>query len=136
MRYGTHTKPNHHYLLCKLDQNNPSHLKPSFEFFASTEKHFFGPLRSEDFGQKLFKDRAQPQSDFALIVGPKTPNIASACNSGLSLVIGGPGNFFCGCKNSRKSGKTICLFLKNTTNVSNLMYVGTCPRLKTIQESV
>ncbi len=52
----------------------------------------------------------------------------------LSLVIGGPGNFFWGCKNSRKSGKTICLFLKNTTNVSNLMYVGTCPRLKTIQK--
>ncbi len=35
-------------------KNNPSHLNP--------------------LTQKLFKDRAQPQSDFALIVGPKTPN--------------------------------------------------------------
>ncbi len=48
VRYGTHTKPNKHYLLCKLDKNYPSHFNPLSGFFASTEKKFFGPLRSED----------------------------------------------------------------------------------------
>ncbi len=31
-----------------LIKTTPSYLNPLLEFFASTEKHFFGPLRAED----------------------------------------------------------------------------------------
>ncbi len=105
VRYGTRTKPNHHYLLCKLDQNNPSHLNPLLNFLHQQRNIFLGLWDLRIGGQKLFKDRAQPQSDFALIVGPKTPNIASACNSGPLLGDWGPWDFFLGMQKQQKEWK-------------------------------
>ncbi len=55
-------------------KNNHSHLNPLLNFLHQQRNIFLGLWDLRIGGQKLFKDRAQPQSDFALIVGPKTPN--------------------------------------------------------------
>ncbi len=53
VRYGTRTKPNNHYLLCKLYKNNPSHLNPLLNFLHQQRNIFLGLWDLRIGGQKL-----------------------------------------------------------------------------------